>query len=100
VVLKAPPQPFLEALLTRKARVWARASRITMRPIQRWRRLNVSKDMPRRLMSGLFRPDMRKSGIMLITERYPVRFRMSLETSLSDPEKSMVMTQKATLVAK
>jgi hypothetical protein len=63
IVLNAALQPLVDAAMDRCAMVWAIVSRTTILPNQRCRRLNVSKGMPRILISGLFLPAIRKSGI-------------------------------------
>ena len=64
-------------LLAIQHTVWAMASRITIRPNQRWMRFMVSNEIPVSLMMGLLRPASRNKGIMLMTAMIPERLRSS-----------------------
>lgn len=91
--------PAVCTLLTIHARVWARASSTTMRPIQRCIRLYVSNEMPNKLMNGLLRPARRNSGSMFITARTPVLFRTADASSFVFSDQSILTTQKAMFMA-
>lgn len=56
-------QPRVEAFWAIRAMVWASASKMTILPSQRCKRLNVSYEMPRRPIKRLFLAPMINSGI-------------------------------------